>query len=313
MSNKLSTGNPFLDKIIDGGVPLGSIFLLIEDSPTKLYQSFLKYSVAEGVTSNQKIFFYHNNTQAKKDIIDNLPYQSTQVDAILNSKSKEQKGEMKIAWRYENIQYANMIQSIAKELKYIFDLSRPLQDIHINKKLITTFQPEDSKNELTSIITNFISEFQSYSMNFTEEDKDKYTRVIIANLFKDSSDVDVNETNAMMNNLKQIARGLNGFIMITMSPEDVSKEIFHLIERGSDFIVRIKSLLMVSEKEKVGDYDGILYIEKRPSICTMKPTPIETDVYGMLRDKRKVVVEKIDIGVEVDRNTKKKEENKLDF
>ena len=64
---------------------------------------------------------------------------------------------------------------------------------------------------------------------------------------------------------------------------------------------------MVSDKEKVGDYEGIFYIEKRPTLCCIKPMEIETDMYGILRDKRKIVVEKIDIGVEVDRNTKVKE------
>ena len=36
----LSSGNPFLDKIFNGGFQLGSIVILLEDIPTKLYYNF---------------------------------------------------------------------------------------------------------------------------------------------------------------------------------------------------------------------------------------------------------------------------------
>ena len=107
---KLSSGNPFLDHLLSGGFALSTIVLFIEDSPTKLYQSFLKYSIAQGVTDDNKVFFYHFNRMIYDAVIEALPYQSTQVDAILNSKTKEastanSNNEMKIAWRYENINY----------------------------------------------------------------------------------------------------------------------------------------------------------------------------------------------------------------
>jgi hypothetical protein len=43
---------------------------------------------------------------------------------------------------------------------------------------------------------------------------------------------------------------------------------------------------------------------------------IECDNCGIIKYKRKIIIEKIDIGVEIDRNTKIKEfelKNKLDF
>lgn len=306
---KLSSGNPFLDHLLGGGFPLSTIVLFIEDSPTKLYQSFLKYSIAQGVTDNNKVFFYHFNQMIYDSIIESLPYQSTQVEAILNSKTKETSStntnkEMKIAWRYENINYTNLISSVSKNLKYIFDLSRKLQDNFITSNPIQS----SNENNLCGVINKFVEEYQNYASSFTDEDKDKFTRLIIPNLFQyNSNETNLQMINSQLNNLKSLSRSINGITILTINREFTDKKIVKLVENISDYIFSIKGLTMVSDKEKVGDYEGIFYIEKRPFLCSMKPLEIETDMYGILRDKRKLIVEKIDIGVEVDRNTKVKE------
>ena len=305
---KLSSGNPFLDHLLGGGFALSTIVLFIEDSPTKLYQSFLKYAIAQGVTDNNKVFFYHFDQMIYDAVIEALPYQSTQVEAILNSKAKETSTqsankEMKIAWRYENINYTNLISSVSKELKYIFDLSRKLQDN------FTTSNPIQSSREknIGGIIAKFVEEYQNYASHFTDEDKDKFTRLLIPNLFQYQYKENFHMVNSQLNNLKSLARSINGITILTINREFTDKKIVKLVENISDYIFSIKGLTMVSDKEKVGDYEGIFYIEKRPTLCCIKPMEIETDMYGILRDKRKIVVEKIDIGVEVDRNTKVKE------
>ena len=104
----LSSGNPFLDKIFNGGFQLGSIVLLLEDIPTKLYYQFLKYNIAEGVISDDKILFYYGNQDTYDEVYNNLPYKSSQVENILNSqqikineqKDKQNDNSLKIAWRY---------------------------------------------------------------------------------------------------------------------------------------------------------------------------------------------------------------------
>ena len=140
----LSSGNPFLDKIFNGGFQLGSIILLLEDTPTKLYQQFLKYGLAEGIISGDRILFYYSDKSTFEEVYNNLPYKSTQVENILNSQpvkivdSKEKENYLKIAWRYENINYTNLIGELSKSLKYIFDLNRPLQDnlkVSIKKRI----------------------------------------------------------------------------------------------------------------------------------------------------------------------------------
>ena len=315
MEQILSSGNPFLDKILNDGFQLGSIILLIEDSPTKIYHSFIKYDIAEGVVNDNKIFFYYNNKQILNDIINNLPYQSIQVENILNSKSKIENTNdngMKIAWRYDNINYTNLIGDISKKIKYIFDLSRNLQENFTKRNLIET--KEINNSDYLEFLKTFISDYQNYAEKFTDEDKNKYCRIIIPNLFQyiQESEIKMNEIEIFLNILKNISRSINGHILITINRQIVNSKIIKNLEYFSDYVISIRSLLMVENKNKVGNYDGILYIEKRPMINSLKPIDIETDMFGILKDKRKIIIEKVDIGVEIDRYTKVKESDLKD-
>lgn len=310
-SNKLPTGNPFFDKILSGGFNIGHLILIIEDEPTNLYHNVLKYNIAEGCVNGHKILFYHTNHSIHNHVISNLPYQSTQIESILNSKTKEATDEMKIAWRYENITYSNLISDITKSMTYIFDLSRKLQPNFIDKNPIESKLIKEPKS-FSQFVQCLSNDYQNYSAKFTEEDCDKYARVIYPNAFEHySNDINIDEYNEIKTNLlclKAIGRCLNGTILLTISQSlmNDNRLLFNLLLNAFDYVLSIKSLSNVSDKDKVGDYDAILQFIKTPSVCTMRPFQIETDIFGILRDKRKIVIEKIDIGVEVDRNTKVK-------
>ena len=314
----LSSGNPFLDKIFNGGFQLGSIVILLEDIPTKLYYNFLKYNIAEGIISGDKILFYYGNKNTYDEVYNNLPYKSTQVENILNSqqiklneKDNKNNNSLQIAWRYENINYTNLIGDLSKSLKYIFDLSRPLQDNFknsaINKGNIICKHIDFFKQiEILPFINDIINEFQ----NLSEEGNDiTYKRIIISNFFEfyNSKKGNYNEIYIALNALKNMTRSLNGYVFITVNKEIIDSKIFNLLQYVSDYILRIRPLLMVEEKEKVSNYDAIFHIEKVNWINNIKPLDIETNIYGIIKDKRKVIIEKIDVGVEIDRNTKVKE------
>ena len=315
----LSSGNPFLDKIFNGGFQLGSIILLLEDIPTKIYYNFLKYNIAEGIISDDKILFYYGNKNTYDDVNNNLPYKSSQVENILNSqqikineqRDKQNDNSLKIAWRYENINYTNLIGDLSKNLKYIFDLSRPIQDNlksdAIKKgNIIMKYIDFYKQIEILPFINEIINDFQNLS---EEEHKINYKRIIISNLFESYNEnkCNYNEIYIALNVLKSMIRSLNGFMLITVNKELISSKLFNLLQYISDYIFRIRPLLMVDKKEKVSNYDAIFHIEKNNWINNIKPLDIETNIYGIIKDKRKVIIEKIDIGVEIDRNTKVKQ------
>ena len=324
----LSSGNPFLDKIFNGGFQLGSIILLLEDSPTKLYYQFLKYGIAEGIISGDRIMFYYGNKSTFEEVYNNLPYKSSQVENILNSQpvkvtdANEDNINSHKAWRYENINYTNLIGELSKSLKYIFDLNRPLQDnlkLSIKKELIVTKHIDFfKKNEILPFINEIVDDFE----NLSQEEKNNteeiiYNRIYITNFleFTDMKKINYTEIYKSLTALKNLARSLNGFVFITVNKELLDNKIYNLLQYISDYVLKIKPLLMVPDKEKVSNYDAIFHIDKFNWINNIKPLDIETNIYGIIKDKRKVIIEKIDIGVEIDRNTKVKQSDlmKTDF
>ena len=324
----LSSGNPFLDKIFNGGFQLGSIILLLEDSPTKLYYQFLKYGIAEGIISGDRIMFYYGNKSTFEEVYNNLPYKSSQVENILNSQpvkvtdANEDNINSHKAWRYENINYTNLIGELSKSLKYIFDLNRPLQDnlkLSIKKELIVTKHIDFfKKNEILPFINEIVDDFE----NLSQEEKNNteeiiYNRIYITNFleFADMKKINYTEIYKALTALKNLTRSLNGFVFITVNKELLDNKIFNLLQYISDYVLKIKPLLMVPDKEKVSNYDAIFHIDKFNWINNIKPLDIETNIYGIIKDKRKVIIEKIDIGVEIDRNTKVKQSDlmKTDF
>ena len=53
----MSTGLADLDKLLGGGVPLGTVTLLLEDAHTQHHTTLLKYFLAEGAANNQAIYW----------------------------------------------------------------------------------------------------------------------------------------------------------------------------------------------------------------------------------------------------------------
>ena len=272
--------------------------------------------------------FYYGNKSTFEEVYNNLPYKSSQVENILNSQpvkvtdANEDNINSHKAWRYENINYTNLIGELSKSLKYIFDLNRPLQDnlkLSIKKELIVTKHIDFfKKNEILPFINEIVDDFE----NLSQEEKNNteeiiYNRIYITNFleFADMKKINYTEIYKSLTALKNLARSLNGFIFITVNKELLDNKIFNLLQYISDYVLKIKPLLMVPDKEKVSNYDAIFHIDKFNWINNIKPLDIETNIYGIIKDKRKVIIEKIDIGVEIDRNTKVKQSDlvKTDF
>ena len=272
--------------------------------------------------------FYYGNKSTFEEVYNNLPYKSSQVENILNSQpvkvtdANEDNINSHKAWRYENINYTNLIGELSKSLKYIFDLNRPLQDnlkLSIKKELIVTKHIDFfKKNEILPFINEIVDDFE----NLSQEEKNNteeiiYNRIYITNFleFTDMKKINYTEIYKALTALKNLARSLNGFVFITLNKELLDNKIYNLLQYISDYVLKIKPLLMVPDKEKVSNYDAIFHIDKFNWINNIKPLDIETNIYGIIKDKRKVIIEKIDIGVEIDRNTKVKQSDlvKTDF
>lgn len=53
----VSTGLADFDKLLGGGVPLGTVILLLEDNHTQNHSTLLKYFLAEGAANKQALYW----------------------------------------------------------------------------------------------------------------------------------------------------------------------------------------------------------------------------------------------------------------
>lgn len=313
--NYISTGNLFFDKVVSG-LSIGTIVLFIEDSPTKLHELLIKYMISEGLVSKQKVFYMHSSPKSL-DLLSTLPYKSSAVDSILNSKkgSDNKSGEMKIAWRYENIKYSNVLEEIAKNSSYIFDLSRQLQDEYNNDKSLIKVgidARDGLENVLKQINDNIINRYSNLCGNIQENAEKVYVKFIIPNLLENFSEsystVSENQLKVQLNVMKNLARSINGIIVLSISSEKlVIPQYLSLFKYFADYVFTIKSFLL--EHQKLEEYDGLFTVIKMPRLLSLKAIELETDTYGLILEKKKLIIEKIDIGPEIDRNTKVKEKD----
>lgn len=117
-----SSGNPSLDVILGGGLPIGSICLIEEDKFVTYSKVLAKYFMAEGILSKQSVFL-GSLDDTPKELIEKLP--KPLDDDELEKEKKEVQVEqehnpemanngLRIAWRYNDLPLVNSEQTNAK-------------------------------------------------------------------------------------------------------------------------------------------------------------------------------------------------------
>ncbi|MEW5317052.1 MAG: hypothetical protein WDW38_008383 [Sanguina aurantia] len=102
-------GLPDLDRILEGGLPLGSLLLVIEDPHSHQHLNLIKYFLAEGVACGQRVgWLTPNQSLPAGGLASLLPAEITaSQDTEASSSSSSSKAvaaaeppELKIAWQY---------------------------------------------------------------------------------------------------------------------------------------------------------------------------------------------------------------------
>lgn len=97
----ISSGHSELDKILGGGIPLGSLTLVIEDGVTAHHAALLRLFLAEGATRNQSIFLAVGGSQAV-DLASFLPAEASKIAGLTEDREKAEEDQqtLRIAWQY---------------------------------------------------------------------------------------------------------------------------------------------------------------------------------------------------------------------
>ncbi|GJQ15905.1 hypothetical protein GpartN1_g7696.t1 [Galdieria partita] len=139
-----STGFPELDKALGGGIPIGSLWVLLEDEPTHLYQSILNVFMAQGLAHKHTLALASADEQPSQ-VIMNLPKRRNFV-VTEKSKMDSNTSSLKIAWRYAQQPNRDQVQETSTEsllsgqaYSHSFDLTEQEDPKQLEKALVSTF------------------------------------------------------------------------------------------------------------------------------------------------------------------------------
>ncbi|EDX03827.1 GD23346 [Drosophila simulans] len=113
-----SSGNPYLDVVIGGGLPMGSICLIEEDRFMTHAKVLAKYFLAEGVISKQEIFL-GSLDDIPAEMLRRLPRPLTDQESMEQSEVQAlgdggAENGLRIAWRYNDLPLVNSEHATAK-------------------------------------------------------------------------------------------------------------------------------------------------------------------------------------------------------
>ncbi|KAH6921031.1 hypothetical protein HPB50_027981 [Hyalomma asiaticum] len=143
----LSCGVSAIHYIISGGVPLGGIVLVEEDTFGTYCVQLLKYYVAEGIEQQHHIYFASGDFEQAK-FLSELPktLQVTTGSVALRALAPvASDGDLKLAFRYERM--AKQDSLLDYELNHVFDLSDRIESSELAGASVVTFDPYEKWQE----------------------------------------------------------------------------------------------------------------------------------------------------------------------
>ncbi|KAK0159586.1 hypothetical protein PV327_010682 [Microctonus hyperodae] len=134
----ISTGITSLDSIIGGGLPIGSILVIEEDTYGNYAKIMLNYFLAEGIVSSHELFVASQDTQPSQ-LISELP-------AVIENPSSSSiplmnDDKMQIAWRYQNMRVADLSNN-EQTFGHYYDLTKKMDKDTIDKAKIIQWNGE---------------------------------------------------------------------------------------------------------------------------------------------------------------------------
>uniref|UniRef100_A0A8C5QL32 Elongator complex protein 4 n=1 Tax=Leptobrachium leishanense TaxID=445787 RepID=A0A8C5QL32_9ANUR len=130
----LSTGVPSLDHVLGGGLAVGTLLLIEEDTYSTYSNLLLKYFLAEGVVNGHEIYIA-SASEDPANILKDLPAPLTdEMPKPDDRKSEKQTSgftedpqeTMKIAWRYQNMAKVESLPMSSTRFGHYYDISKTI-------------------------------------------------------------------------------------------------------------------------------------------------------------------------------------------
>jgi len=140
----VSSGCPSLDTLLGGGVAVGTLLLVEEDTHRSYTQVLKKLFIGEGVMCNHVLYLASTRDGDPEDALKEIPRGANEdkTSESENKKNIEDNGdELQIAWRYKNKPKMNTTNTDT-QFGHYFDLSETISEEKIRTLNYTCFVPK---------------------------------------------------------------------------------------------------------------------------------------------------------------------------
>nr|XP_056707911.1 elongator complex protein 4 [Euleptes europaea] len=321
----LSSGLPSLDCVLGGGLAVGTL-LLIEEDTYGIYSNILfKHFLAEGIVCGHNLFIA-SAKEEPADILKELPspFLNTSVSAVEEEaaamKGKQDSQEsMKIAWRYQNIPKLEVTQMTSSNFGHYFDLSKPLaseliQNVGWHGFFLpeeTTLCPDINSCNMASGYTRLLHSIQKviYQEGFDGSIPQKKQRNILRIGIQSlgsvlwGDDICCNENPQNIHSLTRFLYALRGLLRTSLSAGIITipshliqnKAIMERVTNLSDMVVGLESFIG-SERETnplYKDYHGLIHIRQIPRLNSLNCNVSDTKDLAFRLRRKLFVIERL--------------------
>jgi elongator complex protein 4 len=262
------TGIPSLDKIFEGGLPVGSLVLIEEDPVVNHALQIARCFLGEGAVNNEKLFVY--SEVQDEDLVPDI-----------KRVRSDESANLRIAWRYESYPSARAVQG-----PYVFDLSKS-RSAEIVRKAVSLNRREAFKKLFDELFSDIQESIQSMDDKLTR-------RILIKSMLGPAwPTCSHSELFQFFHSLKTLLRSLNAVCMITCPTYLLNPALKVMIQNISDMVLECRSFAETGDS--YGEYSGLLRVIKLPRLLTIQPIDLDANCFGIRLDRRFISVEKLSV------------------
>lgn len=290
-----------MDTFIDGGLPIGSLFLIYEDPNATLSDAILRCFLSEGIYNKQDVCV----AAMRSVLTDNLPVKEEHPSVEQQQSTDNEQEKMKIAWRYENLSSLESSHLVHYDLQSAKPLPKELLDrVTIHQLTWHDYLESHStvsfRHYLLKRIQHLIS--TQYSSQQTEK---RILRLGIQSLSSSLFDSDQSnhsdELFSFLYHLRILLRTSLATCVITLNEKS------KLFETLADSVIELRMSNMIHS-----DYVGFCQLLKLPRLNTMQAFVPDTWDIGMklLKHRRNLLFEKYSLPPDLSDDASREEKSK---
>lgn len=318
----ISTGVPSLDSLLGGGLAIGTL-LLVEEDTHQTYSSLLhRYFIAEGATCKHQVFIASADRHPN-EILKEIPLpvntDTSQSSQKQQSSKENQENDLQIAWRYKNMPNAQITSSV--QFGHYFDLLSSMTDDMIGQLQCKTHYAQLKDNdasqsasqqmyrELLRDIASAITEWKLSTVNSSSIPN--LLRISIQSLGSplwhesmssgERSAIDSELTHFLLA-LRSLVRSSYAAVVLSVPTHLFMDDSFTArIQQCCDFAILLDSFAG-SDKETnplYKEYHGLIHVSKMSRLNSISGTCVDTSDLAFKLKRKKFAIEKLHLPPDV--------------